>query len=184
MITCCLRFIRNKILDVWEVLMYIFLPNLIPGSSRNYVNMPLFIHRYAIFALLILLMSNNQKVVRIRTFRTPYTFCHIIISQLVPIFELNEMTVRMSLKKNPLESYLLGYYQTFYFEIKKLICFHNVESYQQSHALLDSNSFKSYAITIKECSAKASFMHFLVDISIKFIFSFSVLRRYITGNFT
>jgi hypothetical protein len=52
-----------------------------------------------------------------------YLFYHMATLQLILIFEMNEMTVQMSLKESPLELYFFDCHQTFDFEIKNSILF-------------------------------------------------------------
>jgi hypothetical protein len=103
--------------------------------------------------------------------------CHMTISQLFPIFELNEMIVRMSLKKDPQELYPLGCYQTFDSKVEILILSHIVESCQQSHVLTRQQLFQIVCGKYQEKFTKSSFMHFLIDTSIKFIFSVPCFTR-------
>jgi hypothetical protein len=103
--------------------------------------------------------------------------CHTIISQLFPIFELNEMIVRMSQKKGPHESYPLGCYQAFDFKVKILILSPIVESYQQSHALTRQQLLQIVCGKYQEKFTKASFMHFLINTLIEFMFSVPCFTR-------
>jgi hypothetical protein len=60
--------------------------------------------------------------------------------QLVLIFEMNEMTVQMSLKESPLELYFFDCHQTFDFEAKNSILFTLLNHINEVMRWLDSSS--------------------------------------------